>query len=491
MNLRPPLLGACALSAVWLAGCMVGPNYHRTDTPVAATWKTEGPWRQGEPSDQLGKGDWWTIFGDSELNSLEVQAAAANQDIQVAITRLEQARAQARIAVAGLYPQANTGPTIGRGSEPGNRPFNPPSSPATTLTSSTFEIPFTVNWEPDFFGRIRRNIESLQASYQASGADLANVRLTIAAEVGADYFTLRQLDTQIAVLDRSVASFEKGLQLVENRQQGGVASGLDVAQEQTLLDGTRTQAILLRQQRAQSEDAIAVLIGQPAPTFRLPFSEISARLPAVPSGVPSDLLERRPDIAEAERQMAAANAQIGVAMAAYYPSFPISLGGGLESFSLTSLANSNSAFWAVGVSAFETIFTGGARRAQVQYQQAGYQGTIATYRGTVLNAFREVEDSLAGLAVLDQAEKTQAAAVADARKALDIATNRYTGGLVNYLDVITAQQTLLSNESLAAQLDGERLVTSVQFVKALGGGWDASSIAALKVKPSIKQAVEP
>jgi outer membrane protein, multidrug efflux system len=490
MNFRQLLLGACALSAVWLAGCMVGPNYHRPDAPVAATWKTEGPWRQGEPSDQLGKGDWWAIFNDPQLNSLEVQAVAANQDIQVAITKLEQARAQARIAVAGLYPQANTNLSASRGTDAGNRPFNQLSVPVP-LTSNTFEIPFTVTWEPDLFGGIRRNIQSLQASYQASGADLANVRLTIAAEVGADYFTLRQLDTQIAVLDRTVASFEKGLQLVENRQQGGVASGLDVAQEQTLLDGTRTQAILLRQQRAQYEDAIAVLIGQPAPTFRLPFGEISARLPVIPSGVPSDLLERRPDVAEAERQMAAANAQIGVAMAAYYPSFPISLGGGFESFSLTSLVNANSTFWAVGVSAFETIFTGGARRAQVQYQQAGYQGTIATYRGTVLNAFREVEDSLAGLTVLDQAEKTQAAAVADARKALDIATNRYTGGLVNYLDVITAQQTLLSNESLAAQLDGERLVTSVQLVKALGGGWDASSIAALKVKPSIKQAVEP
>src|SRR6202050_5087309 len=491
MSLRPPLLGACALSAVWLAGCVGGPNYPRPDAPLAATWKTEGPWRQGEPSDQLGKGDWWTIFGDSELNSLEVQAAAANQDIQVAVTRLEQARAQARIAVAGLYPQANTGPTIGRGSEPGNRPFNPPSSPATTLTSSTFEIPFTVNWEPDFFGRIRRNIESLQGSYQASGADLANTQLTVTAEVGADYFSLRQLDTQIAVLDRTVASFEKGLQLVESRQQGGVASGLDVAQEQTLLDATRTQAILLRQQRAQYEDAIAVLVGQPAPAFRLAFSEISARLPAIPDGVPSDLLERRPDIASAERQMVAANAQIGVAMAAYYPSFPISLSGGLESSGLSTLANANNAFWAVGISAFENILTGGARRAQVQYQQAGYQAAIAAYRGTVLNGFREVEDSLAGLAVLDQAEKTQAAAVADARKALDIATNRYTGGLVSYLDVITAQQTLLSNESLAAQLDGERLVTSVQLIKALGGGWDASSLAALKVKPSIKQAIEP
>ena len=310
---------------------MVGPNYHRPDAPVAATWKTEGPWRQGEPSDQIGKGDWWTIFGDSEFNSLETAGCSRKPRYPGRHTRLEQARAQARIAVAALYPQASTGPTVGRGSglrqSPVQSAVRPPLS---TLTSNTFEIPFTVNWEPDFFGRIRRNIESLQASYQASGADLANTQLTIAAEVGADYFSLRQLDTQIAVLDRRSPRSKKAC----NSSKTGSRAALPPV-SMSLRNNSAGRHAHTGHFAATTTRAIGRrhcrLIGQPAPTFRLAFSEISARLPAViPSGVPSDLLERRPDIAEAERQMAAANAQIGVAMAAYYPSFPISLAGGLK-----------------------------------------------------------------------------------------------------------------------------------------------------------------
>lgn len=481
-----PLVAACV---AFLGGCMVGPNYHRPDAPTPATWKTEAPWRSSEPSDQIPKGAWWSAFGNDELNNLETQAMAANQDIAGAVARLEQARAQARIAVSSLYPQVGAQPGIARERESANRPFNP--GPFTPISNSVFQIPFTVSWEPDLFGRIRRTIASANASYQASGADLANVQLTVAAELAGDYFNARQLDSEIAVLDRSVSAFEKGLQLVESRQKGGVASGLDVAQELTLLDTTRTQAILLRQQRAQFADAIAVLIGKPASDYSLPKAEISSAPPAIPLGMPSDLLERRPDVAESERQMAAASEQIGIAQTAYYPSFPMSAGIGTQSTNIAQIANGASTFWSVGVSAVESIFTGGARRAQVQFEQAGYQNTVASYRGAVLNAFREVEDNLASLSVLDQAQKTQANAVEDARRALDIATNRYTGGLVSYLDVITAQQTLLQNEQLAATIQGERLVSSVMLIKALGGGWDAQSIAALRIKPSIKQAVEP
>lgn len=468
----------------------MGPNYHRPDAPTATAWKTEAPWREAAPGDQVSKGEWWTAFGDSQLDALEKQALDANQTLKGAMARLEQARAQARISISALFPQASVGPSIQRQREPGNRPFLTTPG-AGSITSNIFTIPFSVTWEPDFFGRIRRNIESSQASYQAAGADLANLRLSVTAELAGDYFNARQLDTQIGVLNRTVESFEKGLQLVQSRERGGVASGLDVAQEQALLDTTRTQAILLKQQRAQFEDAIATLTGQPAPNFKLAVEEIATKAPAVPLGVPSDLLERRPDIAEAERQMASANAQIGVAQAAYYPSFPLTLSGGLESVSVSTLASSSSTFWAAGVSAIEDIFTGGARRAQVQFNEAGYQNTVANYRQTVLTAMQEVEDALAGLAVIDEAVKTQAAAVTDSRKALDIATNRYTGGLVSYLDVVSAQQTLLSNEDLAAQLDGQRLVTSVLLIKALGGGWDAQSIAALKVKVSNKQALSP
>ena len=468
----------------------VGPNYHRPDAPTATAWKTEAPWREAAPGDQVAKGEWWTAFGDSQLDSLEKQALDANQTLKGAMARLEQARAQARISISALFPQASVGPSIQRQREPGNRPFLTTPG-AGSISSNIFAIPFSMTWEPDIFGRIRRNIEASQASYQAAGADLANLRLSVTAELAADYFNARQLDTQIGVLNRTVQSFEKGLQLVQSRERGGVASGLDVAQEQALLDTTRTQAILLKQQRAQFENAIATLTGQPAPNFKLPSAEIATKAPEVPLGVPSDLLERRPDIAEAERQMASANAQIGVAQAAYYPSFPLTLSGGLESVSVSTLASSSSTFWAAGVSAVENIFTGGARRAQVQFSEAGYQNTVANYRQTVLTAMQEVEDALAGLAVIDEAVKTQASAVTDSRKALEIATNRYTGGLVSYLDVVSAQQTLLSNEDLAAQLDGQRLVTSVLLIKALGGGWDASSIAALKVKVSSKQALSP
>ena len=489
MRRASSIFAICA--ACLLASCRpVGPNYHRPDAPTATAWKTEAPWREASPSDQIAKGEWWTAFDDAELNSLETQALAANQTLKGAMARLEQARAQARISISALFPQASAGPSIQRQREAGNRPFVAGAN-AAPLTSNIFTIPFSVTWEPDVFGRIRRNIESSQASYQASAADLANLRLSVTAELAGDYFNARQLDAQIGVLKRTVQSFEKGLQLVQSREQGGVASGLDVAQEQSLLDTTKTQAILLRQQRAQFEDAIATLTGQPAPNFKLAAAEIATKPPAVPLGVPSDLLERRPDIAEAERQMAAANAQIGVAQAAYYPSFPLTLSAGLESVSLSSLGSSSSTFWAAGVSAIEDIFTGGARRAQVQFNEAGYQNTVANYRQAVLAGMQEVEDALAGLAVIDEAEKTQAAAVSDARKALEIATNRYTGGLVSYLDVVSAQQTLLSNENLAAQLDGQRLVTSVLLIKALGGGWDASSIAALKVKVSNKQALSP
>ena len=468
----------------------VGPNYHRPDAPAAATWKTEAPWREAAPSDQIAKGEWWGVFGDPELNALETKALAANQTLQGGIARLEQARAEARISIAALFPQASVGPSIQRQREPGNRPFT--IVPNTgSISSNIFTIPFSVTWEPDVFGRIRRNIEASQTSYQAAGADLANLRLLVTAELAGDYFNARQLDTEIGVLNRTVQSFERGLQLVQSRQQGGVASGLDVAQEQALLDTTRTQAILLKQQRAQFEDAIATLTGEPAPNFRLRAAEISTKPPEFPTGVPSDLLERRPDIAEAERQMASANAQIGVAQAAYYPSFPLTLAGGLESATLSNIASASSTFWAAGVSAIENIFTGGARRATVQFEQAGYQNSVANYRQSVLNAMQEVEDNLAGLSVINEAEITQAAAVDDSRKALEIATNRYTGGLVSYLDVVSAQQTLLSNERLAAQLDGQRLVTSVLLIKALGGGWDASSIAALKVKVSNKQTLSP
>jgi multidrug efflux system outer membrane protein len=481
--------GAAIILLAGLAGCSVGPNYHRPDAPTPAAWKAEGPWRPGDPRDQIPKGEWWKIFGDTDLNALESQAVSANFTVQASIAKLDQARALARISTAALFPQASVGGFAGASRVSGNRPQN--VAPFTALTQGNFVIPFSVSWEPDLYGRSHRGIEAAQAAYQASGADLENVRLAASSELAGDYFSLREIDAEIGVLDGTVKSFEKGMDLVQQRANGGVASGLDVAQEQTLLDATRAQAILLGQQRAQFEDAIATLTGQPASSFKLALKPMPATLPVIPVGLPSDLLERRPDVAENERLMASANEQIGIAQSAYYPGVNLSGGAGLNSVSLTNLATLPSAVWAVGATISETLLTGGARRAQVEFAQAGYKITIANYRGSVLTAFQEVEDNLAGLAVLDETSKAQAAAVADAQKALDIATNRYKGGLVSYLDVVTAQQTLLSNQRLAVQLEGQRLTASVLLVKALGGGWDASSLAALHVDYPAKQALKP
>jgi NodT family efflux transporter outer membrane factor (OMF) lipoprotein len=302
---------------------------------------------------------------------------------------------------------------------------------------------------------------------------------------------LRQLDTELGILSRTVETLQRGLQLVDSRHKGGVASGLDVAEEETLLNTTRTQAILLQQQRKQVEDAIAVLLGKPAPDFHLPPRELNVEPPALDAGLPSDLLERRPDIAEAERQMAVANAQIGIARAAYFPSLNLFANGGWQAADVAKLLNVQSTFWAVGANVAQEIFTGGSRRAQTQFARAGYDANVASYRDTVLNAFREVQDDVTGLTVLDQAFHSQEQAVDAARRTLNISTDRYTGGLVNYLDVVTAQQNLLTNEQELAVIRGQRLITSVLLIKALGGGWDASSLSAVQVKPRLKDVVAP
>ncbi len=483
------LIGLCV--CVLIGGCTVGPKYQRATAPVPAKWDISEPWRESAPKDAVAKGEWWSAFHDDELNALEKQALDANQTIKIAAARLEQARASAALQIATQFPTLSTNPNVQRQRLSGNRPANSNFPVASAVSQNNIVLPFTVGYEVDLFGRRRRSIEAAQASYQAGAADLENVRLVITAELAGDYFTLRQLDTELAILNRTVETLQKGLQLVDSRHKGGVASGLDVAEEETLLNTTRTQAVLLQQQRKQFEDAISVLIGKPAPDFHLSPGELKDEPPKLAAGLPSDLLERRPDVAEAERQMAVANAQIGIARTAYYPSLNLFGNGGWQAADIAKLINVQSTFWAVGANVAESIFTGGSRRAQVQFAKAGYDVSVAAYRDSVLNAFREVQDDVTGLTVLDQASQSQQQAVDSARRTLDIASSRYTGGLVNYLDVVNAQQNLLNSEQELAIIHGQRLVTSVLLIKALGGGWDASSLSAVQVKPKLKDVVAP
>ena len=482
-------LVAALVACSWLAGCAVGPKYQRAQVQTPPAWKTEGPWREVAPKDAIPKGEWWEIFHDEELNRYEQQLLAANQSLVAAQNRLDQARSLARVASAALFPTLAADPSASRVRYSANRPQIVASTPA--ITQSVYEIPFALNYEVDLFGRNRKNLQAANASLQGTAADLQNVQLVLTAELAADYFSLRELDAETQVVQESVKIQQQGMVLVNNRHAGGVASGLDVAQQQTLLDSTVTQLYLLQQQRAQFEHAIAALTGNPASTFSVPVAPLRAVPPPVPLGLPSDLLERRPDIATAERAMANENALVGVARTAFYPQFTISGSGGFQSISLGSLISAPSAFWSLGGDLLQPILNGGRNRANLAATQAAYQESVANYRQSALTAFQQVEDSLSGLDSLSRAAETQNAAVADARRALDIANDRYVGGLTTFLDVITAQSVLLSNQRLSTQLLGQQMVTSVLLVKALGGGWDASSIQSEQVRPTASQAVRP
>ena len=475
---------ACGL----IAGCTVGPNYHRPPMPAPPAYKTEAPWRVAEPRDSIPKGAWWEIYNDAQLSSYEQQLLKANQSLAASQERLNQARSLARVASAGYFPTMSTDPNASRTRYSGNRPEV--VTIGRPLTQNTFEVPFSLSYEPDLFGKVRRTLEASNASLQATAADYYNVILVLTAELAADYFSLRELDAETQVVQEAVTIQQRGLQLVDARHTGGVASGLDLAQQQTLLDSTRTQLYLVQQQRAQYEHAIAVLTGNAASTFSIPMLPLNATPPPVPLGVPSDLLERRPDVATAERQMAYENAEVGVATAAFYPQLTISGGGGVQSIDIATLFTAPSAIWAVGGDLLQPIFQGGRNRANLAATKSAYSEAEANYRESVLTAFQQVEDGLSGLNTLSQAVNTQNAAVADARRALELANNRYVGGVTSYLDVITAQSALLTNQRLATQLLGQQMVTSVYLVKALGGGWEASQIQNEQVHPKAIQTIQ-
>ncbi len=472
----------------FLTGCLVGPNYQRPPAPAPEAYKTQAPWRVAAPKDALPKGAWWEVFNDAELNRYEQQLLAANQSLLAAKDRLEEARSLARVTSAGFFPQANVDPSASRQRYAGDRPEVVTLGRA--LTQNTYEVPFFVSYEPDLFGKVRRSMEASNANLQGTAADMYNVQLVLEAELAADYFTLRELDAETQVVQESVDIQQKGLQLVESRHTGGVASGLDLAQQQTLLDATVSQLYLVKQQREQYEHAVAVLTGNPAATFTVPVQALNAAPVPVPLGVPSDLLERRPDVATAERHMAYQNAEVGVAKAAFYPQLTLSGAAGFESTNIASLISAPNAIWSLGGDLLQPVFNGGRNRANLAYARHTYDESVANYREAVLEAFQQVEDGLTGLTELSQANLSQNAAVADARHALEIANNRYVGGVTSYLDVITAQSALLTNQRLATQLAGQQMVTEVYLVKALGGGWDASQIQNEKVHPHAIQAIQ-
>lgn len=490
------------LALLFLAsGCTVGPRYSRPAAPAPApdAWKTQPPWQEAAPKDSIPKGAWWQVFNDSALNAYEQQLLQANQSLVAARDRLDQARSQARVATADFFPQVSADPSAVRERGSANRPLNGATptivngvvQPVSPYTQNVLTIPFSLSYEADLFGRVRRNVEAANASLQSTAADLQNVQLVLTAELAADYFTLRELDAEFQVVQESVGYQRKGLDLVSNRHEGGVASGLEVAQQATLLDSTISQLALVQQSRNQFEHAIAVLVGQPASTFNVPATLGQATPPPVPLGVPSDVLERRPDIATAERAMAFQNAQVGIARTAFYPHITLSGSGGWQSTDIGSLLNGSSLIWSLGADALQPIFQGGRNRANLAAARSAYEQSVANYRQSVLTAFQEVEDGISDLSTLSQALETQSAAVEDARRALTIANNRYVGGVTTYLDVITAQTTLLANQRLATQLLGQQMVSSVHLVKALGGGWDASQLNSQQVHPQAGQILQP
>ncbi len=482
-------------------GCTVGPRYSRPPAPTPApdAWKTQPPWEQAAPKDAIPKGEWWKIYNDAELNAYEQQLLQANQSLESARDRLSQARSLARVATADYFPQLTADPSAARERGSGNRPLNGEqltvingvTQTVPPYTQNVFTIPFNINYEPDLFGRVRHQVEAANATLQATAADLQNVQLVLTAELAADYFSLRELDAEFNVVQESVGYQRKGLDLVNNRHKGGAASGLEVAQQAALLDATLSQLALVQQTRAQYEHAIAVLLGESASTATVRVAPLQATPPPVPLGVPSDVLQRRPDIATAERQMAFENAQVGIARTAFYPNITLSGSGGWQSTELSPLLNAPSLFWSLGADALQPIFEGGRNRANLAAARAAYDQSVADYRQSVLTAFQQVEDGLSNLSTLAQALTTQGAAVDDARRALVIANNRYIGGVTSYLDVITAQTTLLSSQRLETQLLGQQMVSSVYLVKALGGGWDASEIKDQQVHPHAGQIVQP
>ncbi|MBZ5694392.1 MAG: efflux transporter outer membrane subunit [Acidobacteriia bacterium] len=468
--------GALSVAALLLSGCSVGPKYARPSTEVPPDYKEAGQWKAAQPSDAIAKGKWWEVYGDPQLNALEEQVGVSNQTLKAAQAQFLQARALVRVARAGYFPDVAAGVSASGTRQSQNKPVFGSTSP---VTYSDVQLPVDVAYEPDVWGRVRRTAEAARSEAQASAADLATVELSLRAELALDYFQLRGLDSQKQLLDSTVAAYEKALELTQSRYHGGVASAVDVAQAQTQLETTRAQDADADVQHAAFEHAIAVLIGKPPSEFSQQSLPLTNAPPAIPPGLPSDLLERRPDIAAAERRVQEANAQIGVARSAYFPLVALTGSGGFDSGKITTLLQGASGFWSLAGSAAELIFDGGQRRGINDQARAAYQQSVDNYRQTTLTAFQEVEDNLAALRTLQDEAKTQDAAVAAAQHSLDLSTSRYKGGVANYLEVTTAQSAALGDERAAVDVLTRRMAASVLLIKALGGGWNVSQIPAI------------
>ena len=456
-----------------VTGCAVGPKYKIPAVTAPPAYKESANWKPAQPSEQQLGGNWWEIFQDPQLNDLEQQINVSNQNLKAAAAQYQEARAALRYVRADYFPTVTASPTATREQYSSNRP---PNSSFDGLTFNDFVLPVSFSYQTNAWGRVSRNVEANREEAQASAADLAVVNLSMHATLAVDYFAARTLDTEQKLLEDTVAQYQQAFQLNEDLYQGGLGSEVAVEQAQTILQTTRAQLIDVGVARAQYEHAVAVLIGKAPADFTMPTMPLTGPPPSIPVGVPSELLERRPDIAAAERRVAAANAQVGLAETAYYPLVNIVGTGGLESGSITTLLQGPGAMWAVGASAVQTIFDGGRRRAATDEAKTSYESSVASYRQTVLASFQQVEDNLAALRILEQEAGVQTTAVAASKRSLDLSNIRYQGGVTSYLEVITAQNAALSDELTAVNILGRRMASAVLLIEAIGGGWDRGEL---------------
>jgi NodT family efflux transporter outer membrane factor (OMF) lipoprotein len=470
-------VAAISFSSMFLfVGCAVGPKYHAPVVQAPPAYKEVGNWKPAQPNDQNLGGEWWKIFQDPQLDALEAQVNVSNQNLKIAEAQYRGARAALRYNRADYFPTVTAGLSGSRTRVSSHRP--PPKAIANGTTESDFVVPVNVSYEADVWGRVRKNVESYREQAQASAADLAVVNLSMHADLAIDYFQARSLDAQEQLLNSTVKQYEQALALNQSRFDGGIASEVEVEQAKTQLQTTRAAAIDVGVMRAQFEHAVAILIGKPPAEFSLAPLPLTVPPPRIPVSVPSELLERRPDIAAAERRVASANAQIGVAKAAYYPVIGLFASGGFESSTITTLLQGPSGWWSVGASALGTVFDGGRRHAVNDQARAAYDLEVAAYRQNVLSAFQQVEDNLAAVRILENEAKVQDEAVVAAQRSLDLSVTRYKGGVTSYLEVTIAQTAALTDQITAVNILGRRMANTVLLIQALGGGWDRSSLPA-------------